>query len=221
MHIPDGLIPYWQAGIYYLIAIVFWAISFKKVSEELSEKQIPLLGILAAGLFAAQYVNYPIPGGTSGHLVGAALAAAFVGPYGAIVAITIVLIIQSTYGDGGITALGVNTLNMGIVAGFIGYYLYVWLKQVLSRRENAEAIAIGIAGWVSIVIASFICALELAAGDVVPLKTAVIAMVGWHAIIGIGEAVISAAVLIYVKSTAPDLLELPKIGPEKPILGVS
>ncbi|HQJ38843.1 MAG TPA: cobalt transporter CbiM, partial [Methanoregulaceae archaeon] len=126
MHIPDAFIPLPQAAVYWIIALVFIALALRWARRELSEEKIPLVAILAAGIFAIQAVNVPIPWGTSGHMMGAALAAIVLGsPFAAVFILTLVLIVQGVlFGDGGLTVMGANIINMGVIGGFVGYYSY-------------------------------------------------------------------------------------------------
>lgn len=126
MHIPDGFIPFPQYLVYWIIAIVALYFSLQWANRDLKERQVPLFAVLAAGIFAIQAMNIPIPWGTSGHMVGAALVAiVFASPWAAVLLLSIVLILQGLiFGDGGVTALGANIFNMGIIGGFTGYYLF-------------------------------------------------------------------------------------------------
>jgi len=137
MHIGDGIMapPIWALG--YIVAIPILAYATKKTGNALGNTQIPVLGVLAAGIFVAQMLNFPIGGGTTGHLVGAALAAILLGPYAAIVILTIVLIVQAfLFGDGGVTALGFNLLNMAIISSFTGYAIYVISKTIAAGKAG-------------------------------------------------------------------------------------
>lgn len=210
MHIPDGFIsaPVATAGI--VVAAGFVAYAVKATSKKMGEKQIPLMGVLAAFIFAAQMLNFPIAGGTSGHLIGAALAAILLGPWAGILIMTCVLAVQClVFQDGGLFALGVNIFNMGIVASFVGYYVYRG-SALFGGQKRRTLIGGGLAAWSSVVIASIACAFELAISGTVPLGVALPAMAGVHAFIGIGEGMITAAVLSLIMATRADLLELQK-----------
>ena len=125
MHIPDGLLDPVTTVVLWIVTIVVMILSFKKIGkmfdEEDSEKLVPYIGVLAATIFAFQFVNFPVPGGTSGHLVGGTLVGVILGPWAAVIVIFMILVIQSLFGDGGITAIGANTFNMGIVGGIFGF----------------------------------------------------------------------------------------------------
>ena len=153
MHIPDGFIPVVQCVVYYVILIVALYFSVKWARSNLDEKRIPLLAVLAAGIFAIMSMNMPIPFGTSGHMVGGALVAiVFLAPEAAVLVFTVVLLIQALiFGDGGITALGANVLNMAIVGGFVGLYTFKGLQGAIGKYPAAglpvSAVAVYIAVW--------------------------------------------------------------------------
>lgn len=202
MHIPDGFlsvntwVPAWIisiAGIWY---------SIKKVMARLKEKTVPLMGVTAAFIFAGQMLNFPVAGGTSGHLLGGVLAAVLLGPWAGTVIISVVLIVQCLmFQDGGITALGANILNMAILGTMGGYLIYNAFK-----KEIGIISATAIASWFSVVIASSACAVELAISKTSPFKIVLPAMVGIHMIIGIGEAIITSLVIGFILRTRPDLM---------------
>jgi cobalt/nickel transport system permease protein len=211
MHIPDGFIstPVAVAGIAVAAGSVAYAV--KATNKKMGEKQVPMMGILAAFIFVAQMLNFPIIGGTSGHLIGAALAAILLGPWAGILIMTCVLIVQSLiFQDGGLLALGANIVNMGVIPCFVGYYLYTGINSLFRKRKLAIMVGAGLAGWLTVVASSIFCALELAVSGTVPLNVALPAMAGIHAVIGIGEGLITAAVLALVLATRADLLELQK-----------
>jgi cobalt/nickel transport system permease protein len=169
------------------------------------------MGVLAAFIFAAQMLNFPIAGGTSGHLIGATLAAIFLGPWAGVLIMTCVLAVQClVFQNGGLFALGVNIFNMGIVASFIGYYVYRGGALLFGGQRRGKLIGGGLAAWFSVVTASIACVFELAISGTVPLGVALPAMAGVHALIGVGEGLITAAVLSLVLAARADLLELQK-----------
>ena len=211
MHIPDGFIsiPVAAAGIAVAAGCVAYAV--KETNKKVGEKQVPLMGVLAAFIFAAQMLNFPVVGGTSGHLIGAALAAVLLGPWAGVLIMTCVLAVQSlVFQDGGLFALGTNIFNMGVVASFASYYVYRGIASLFGGRRLGLLVGGGLTAWFSVVIASVFCALELAISGIVPLGVALPAMAGVHALIGIGEGLITAAVLSLVLATRADLLELQK-----------
>jgi cobalt/nickel transport system permease protein len=208
LHIPDGIFPIEQAIGYLVVAVIFLAYSIYRVGKDLEDKHIPLLGVLAAGIFAAQMFNFPVPYGSSGHLVGTALATAYVGPAGAIIIIASVLLVQAFFGDGGITAYGANVFNMGIVGGLVAWVVIGLVTKLLKDNKNVKTIAVGIAGFAATVISAFVASIELIGAGLQPAALVIGWMVGLHAIIGIGEAVISMAIVAYTARVRPDLLEM-------------
>lgn len=167
---------------------------------------IPLLGVMSAFIFAAQMLNFPVIGGTSGHLLGGVLAAVLLGPYAAVIALTCVLIVQCLiFQDGGLSALGANILNMALAGTIPGYLIYKAIKKILGEKRGMMA-GVAIAAWFSVVIASGLCALELAISKTSPLKIVLPAMGGIHALIGIGEAIITCIVISFILKVRPDLI---------------
>ena len=203
MHIPDGFIPFWQCAIYYVILIIGLYFASKWARENLDEKRIPLLAVLAAGIFAIMSMNMPIPFGTSGHMVGGALVAIiFCAPEAAVLVFTVVLLIQAlVFGDGGITALGANVLNMAIIGESTGLYTFKALKGTLGIYASA-----GIGAWLATVIAALACAIEMAIAGTFPLTVGAASMVTYHIFIGIIEAVLTVIVIMALDKFRPDLL---------------
>lgn len=211
MHIPDGLMApeIWILG--WLIALPVIALAVYQVGKTVDEKTVPFMAMLGAGIFVAQMLNFPVGGGTTGHLIGAALAVALLGVYGSVVIMTVILIIQCfVFGDGGVTALGLNLLNMAVIAPFAAWFIF----KVFSGRT--EKIGIPVGAWVSVVLASLACALQLGfsyslSGGAygIQMNLALISMAGWHIIIGIGEAIITTGVVLYLYKVAPDLVRRP------------
>ncbi|ASJ17379.1 cobalamin biosynthesis protein [Thermococcus chitonophagus] len=203
MHIPDGLLSLPVIIVTYAVTIGVVGYSLRKL-KNLPEDKIPLLGLFAAGIFAAQMVNFPIIGGVSGHLLGATLVAILLGPYAAVIVITAVLLIQTLlFGDGGVTAIGANILNMGIIGAFLGYYLYSRLKAI------NEQLAIAVASWTSVVTGAALVAVEIGVSKSLPFMKVLSLMVGYHAVIGIGEAIITLAVVNAVRTKLPELQGVP------------
>ncbi len=189
MHIPDGFIPLGQCAIYWTIAIIALIFAFKWGRENLNEKSIPLMAVLAAGIFAIMSMNIPIPFGSSGHMIGAAMVAIiFMSPWAAIIVIALVLMIQGIFfGDGGITTMGANIINMGICGGFVGYYGWKTLYKpkiesdgvlkgtgILGKRKY---LAIGVASWTAIFLAAVLAAIEMALAGTFPLGLGLLYMV--------------------------------------------
>lgn len=203
MHIPDGFIPLWQCAIYYVILIVALYFSLNWARKNLDEKMVPLMAVLAAGIFAIMSMNMPIPFGTSGHMVGGALVAiVFCAPEAAVIVFTLVLLVQGLFfGDGGITALGANVLNMGIIGGFVGLFTFKALRKAIGKYP-----AIGIASWLAIFIAAEAVAVEMWLAGTFPLVQGLAAMGIYHAFIGIIEAVLTVVVIMALEKVRPDLL---------------
>jgi cobalt/nickel transport system permease protein len=206
MHLPDGFlapntwVPTW------CIAIGWLAYCLKKTRSILNDKTIPLMGVMSAFIFAAQMVNFPIAGGTSGHLLGGVLAGVLLGPYAGSLVIAVVLAAQCLiFQDGGLTALGANIVNMSLIGTAGGYYIYAGIRYILKNNQGMR-VSVAFTSWFSVVIASIACAMELSFSGTVPLKVVLPAMTGVHAIIGIGEAIITSFVLSYVIKVRADLL---------------
>ncbi|MFX1445591.1 MAG: energy-coupling factor ABC transporter permease, partial [Promethearchaeota archaeon] len=205
--------------VLWIVTIVVMIIGFKKIGktfeEEDSEKLIPYIGVLAATLFAFQFVNYPVPGGTSGHLVGGTLVGVILGPWAAVIVIFMILVVQSLFGDGGITALGANTFNMGIICGIVGFYIVKAIVLVLNKtnmeKEKKVTIATAIGSYIAILLAAFMAGVEVGIGGAIPMGIIVPAMVFWHIFIGIGEAVISALIVYFIYKVKPELITTEKI----------
>ncbi|MFZ5634095.1 MAG: energy-coupling factor ABC transporter permease [Bacillota bacterium] len=199
MHIPDGFLDAktWISTAALSAGAIGYSI--KKSREELDEKQVPKLGIMAAFIFAAQMVNFPIAGGTSGHLLGAALATVLLGPWNACLIISTVLVIQCLgFQDGGITALGGNIFNMAVL-GVITAFLVFKIFSGIFKNPAGRNISIFLAAWASVFAASTLAAIELAVSGTVPFSVAFPAMAGWHALIGMGEGIITVVVVNFVK----------------------
>jgi len=212
MHIPDGFLNIATVATTYAVSAGGVGNAVRIANRKLGEKQVPLMGVLAAFIFAAQMLNFPIAGGTSGHLIGAALAAILLGPWAGVLIMSCVLIAQCLiFQDGGLLALGANILNMGIVASFSGYYIYRLVTSLMGNSRRGTLVG-GFAGaWGSVFLASIVCAVELAVSGVSPMGVVLPAMAGIHALIGIGEGLITGAVLSLVLATRADLLQLQRI----------
>ena len=207
MHIPDGFISSEiniAAGV---AAAGVAAVALRSANKELGEKQAPFLGVTAAFIFAAQMLNFPVAAGTSGHFLGAMLAAVLLGPLNAFLVLAVVLGIQCFgFADGGLTALGTNIMNMGFVGGILSYGVFALLRAALPKTRAAFLGAVTVCSWFSVVAAATACSLELAFSGTVPLRAALPAMAGVHALIGVGEAFITTAVVSLVLGVRPDLV---------------
>lgn len=208
LHIPDGFLNLPVSLFTWIAAIVLIAFSLNHVQREYQERTVPLMGVCAAFIFAAQMINFPIPGGTSGHLLGGTLAGVLLGPWAGALVMAVVFIVQAVlFQDGGLTVLGANIFNMGLIGTFGGYYLYKALRSALGFNTwRGTAIATAIASWTSVVVASIVCAIQLGLSETVPFAVSLIAMLTWHVLIGIGEAVITLAAVSYIWRTRPDML---------------
>ena len=212
MHIPDGFLNVATVATTCVVSAGGVGNAVRLANRRLGERHVPLMGILAAFIFAAQMLNFPVVGGTSGHIIGAALAAILLGPWAAVLIMSAVLIAQClVFQDGGLLALGANIFNMGIIASFGGYYVYRLVRAVTGGSRRGLLVGAFAAGWLSVFLASIVCAIELAVSGTSPIQVALPAMSGIHAIIGIGEGLITSAVLSLVLATRADLLQLQKI----------
>ena len=206
MHIPDGFlsantwIPAW------VISIGGLGYCFKGLSGTLKDKIVPLMGVISAFVFAAQMLNFPIAGGTSGHLLGGVLAAVLLGPLAGAIVIALVLIVQCViFQDGGLTALGANILNMSFIGTIGGYLIYNVTRKAVGGNKGIIA-GSTVAAWISVIAVSCICAVELAISGTSPLKVVLPVMAGVHILIGAGEAIITSLVIGFVLKTRPDLI---------------
>lgn len=209
MHIPDGFINIPTSAGFGAISAGGVLFSIRQAARLLDDRRVPLAGLVAAFVFAAQMVNFPVVSGTSGHLLGGVLAAVLVGPWLGTLVITVVLIVQGVFfADGGLSALGLNVFNMAIVGALGGYLLYRGLVAVLPKTRPATVVAAGVAGGLSVVVASLAFVLEYAIGGEggAELTTVAAAMGGVHLLIGVGEGLITALVVGSVLSTRPDLV---------------
>ena len=205
MHIPDGFLSVTIAILCWVITAIILLLAIARTRGEFSERQIPLMGVIAAFIFAAQMINFPVAGGTSGHLLGGALAAIILGPWAGILVMASVIIVQGLlFQDGGLLVMGANILNMGLVTALIGYGLY---RSVASRSLRLRLSVAGIAAWLSVMAGALVTSLQLWLSGTVSLKIVLPAMLGVHALIGIGEALITVAALAFILRTRPDLLE--------------
>jgi len=208
MHVPDGFLSV-------LVSLVFWALSvfvigiaLRKTNQSLGEREVPLMGVLAAAIFAGQMLNFTVTGGTSGHLLGAAIAVILLGPWPAILVMTSVVSVQALlFQDGGILALGANIFNMAILGVAVSYAVYSLLSR-LFKRQSWGLFAAGFgAAWSSIFVASLALALQLSLSGTSPANIAVPAMGAIHALIGIGEGLITTGALAFLYAARRDLLK--------------
>jgi cobalt/nickel transport system permease protein len=204
MHIPDGFLTTDVALACAVPAAVAVGIGLRKAGTDLDERRVPLLGVTAAFVFAAQMLNFPVAGGTSGHFLGAALAAILLGPWLACLTLAVVLGVQAfVFADGGITALGANILNMGVIGALAVGGIMHYARR-LAPKAILPITAIG--SWLAVMLGATATSLELAISGTVPLGTVLPAMLGTHAVIGVGESIITVAAVSAVLSTRPDLV---------------
>ncbi|ODG99539.1 cobalt transporter [Nostoc sp. KVJ20] len=208
MHIPDGFVSVPVAGATSLASVAALFIAFGRSQEAFGIRRAPILGLTTAFIFAAQMVNFPVAGGTSGHLLGGTLAAIVLGsPWAGTLCIATVLIIQAVlFADGGITALGANILNMGVIGVWVGWVLTETLQRLFGGSKGRLPLAAGIAAGVSVVVAAVAAAIELALSGTASVAIVLPAMTGVHILIGIGEGLITGGVLTYLATARPDLL---------------
>lgn len=209
MHIPDGFITAPTALATGAVSAGTVAYALRQARERLDDRRVPLVGLTAAFVFAVQMINFPIGLGTSGHLIGGALAAILLGPWMAALVLAVVLLVQGLFfADGGITALGANISLMGVVAGLGGWYLFRALATVLPRGRSGFLTATAVTAWATVVLASVLCAFYLVVNPAFSGvgTQIVVTMIGLHALIGVGEALITTAVVAAVVATRPDLV---------------
>jgi len=209
LHAPDGFFSVPIALLMWVIAIVAIAISVQRAGRSFDERAIPLMGVTAAFIFAAQMINFPVLGGTSGHLLGAVLAAILLGPWAGTLVMTSVIAVQSLlFQDGGLLAMGANIVNMGLIGTIGGYAIYRTAARVLGGEERGRLPAAAVAAWAAVMIGAAAVSYELAISGTTTLVVVLPAMLGTHALIGIGEALITVGALALIKSARPDLLQL-------------
>jgi cobalt/nickel transport system permease protein len=210
MHIPDGFLTPSVIIPTFIIAIIFWIISAKKV--KLTDQQVPMMGLLTALFFAAMMMNYPIVGGTTAHLLGGASIGLILGPFAGCISITIILILQALlFGDGGLTALGANVLNMGIIGVFVPCVIFLVMNKVLKIKSTTSLFAtIFISAFVGDVLAAISAGTELGLSQPIftyGLSIAVPAMAINHSIIGVAEGVVTVILIGTLLKLRPDVLE--------------
>lgn len=208
MHLPDGFLDARTAALSTGAAAAGIAIALRQVRRSLAPRQVPMLGLAAAFVFAAEMLNFPIAGGTSGHIVGGVLTAVLLGPSAAVLVMTCVLLVQCLmFADGGLTCLGANIFNMGIVSVCGGYFVFCLARRLIRIEETrATVFAASFAAWCGTVFASISCAGQLSLSHTVPWSLAFPAMANVHMIIGIGEAVVTGLVTMAVLRARPQLV---------------
>ncbi len=216
MHIPDGFLSVQVSIFFWILSIIVIGYALKRVSADLGERQVPLMGVLAAAIFAGQMLNFTVAGGTSGHLIGAALATILLGPWAAMVTLTCVISVQALiFQDGGLLVLGTNIFNMAIVGVTVSYMVFHTVRRLAGNRSWNLYASGFIAAWTSVVIAALGTALELAISGTSPANLAIPAMGGIHALIGIGEGLITIGALAFLYASRRDLLGASQANPKK------
>jgi cobalt/nickel transport system permease protein len=208
VHIPDGFINAATSVGAGAVTVGGLSLAVKKAGAALEDRQIPLAGLVAAFVFAAQMINFPVGAGTSGHLIGAVLAAVLVGPWAGAMCLAVVLFTQTLFADGGLSALGLNIFNMSFVAGLGGYCIFLLARRILPSTQGGVTLAAALAAGISVPLAALAFVAEFAIGGEVPVSigSVTVAMVGVHVLIGIGEAVITGLTVGAVLSVRPDLV---------------
>jgi len=209
MHIPDGFIDIPTSASFGLLAVAGTAVALKKARTELDDRTAPMAGLTAVFIFAVQMLNFPVAAGTSGHLLGGALATVLVGPYAASLAVTVVLGVQALlFADGGLSALGLNIFNLSIIAVLVSHLVFVFAKKVMPKNRGSIPIAAAIAALISVPISASAFALQYAVGGTgtAPASTVFVAMFSTHILIGIGEALITMVTVSAIISTRSDLV---------------
>src|SRR5215212_8612074 len=204
LHIPDGFLSLIVSLICWVITALVLSFAIARTNKSLGEKQVPLMGVMAAFIFAAQMINFPVAGGTSGHLLGGALAAMILGPWAAMLVMTAVIAVQGLlFQDGGLLVMGANILNMGLITVAIGYGLY---RSVSGGNRTLKLTVAGIAAWLSVMAGALLVSLQLWLSGTSQLQIVIPAMLTVHALIGLGEALITVAALTFILQTRPDLI---------------
>lgn len=204
MHIPDGFLSFIISMICWGITVAVLAVAVSRTNKSLGERQVPLMGVMAAFIFAAQMINFPVAGGTSGHLLGGALVSILLGPWAGMLVMTAVIAVQGLlFQDGGLLVMGANILNMGLLTSIVGYGLY---RSVIGKNRRTKLVVAGAAAWLSVMTGALVTSFELWLSGTAHINIVVPAMLTVHALIGIGEALITVAALAFILRTRPDLL---------------
>lgn len=208
MHVPDGFYSAPVAVVLWVLSILLIGLALRRANRSLTERDVPLMGVLAAAIFAGQMLNFTVTGGTSGHMLGAALAAILLGPWPAMLVMTAVVSIQALiFQDGGLLALGGNLFNMAVVGVWVAYAVYRLVQRLAAGRSWSLFVGGFSAAWLSLMAAALACALQLAASGTSPASLAVPAMAAIHALIGIGEGLITVGALAFLFAARRDLLQ--------------
>ena len=214
LHIPDGFLSIGVSLVGWFLAVIFIGIALRQTKNQLGERQVPLMGILAAFIFAAQAINFPVAAGTSGHLLGGTLAAIVLGPWAGTLVMTAVIAVQALlFQDGGLLVMGWNILNMGVITTFTGYAVYMLVVRFLGTTTRSRLIGGFVGAWLSVVVSASATAIELAVSGTSPLNLGLPAMAGVHAIIGLGEAVITVGAIGLLQASRPQVITTGETAP--------
>jgi cobalt/nickel transport system permease protein len=207
LHIPDGFLTPVVAALGWAIAVVVLVLGLRRTGRQLGDRMVPVMGVLAAFIFAGQAINFPVASGTSGHLIGAALAAIVLGPWASLVVMTVVIGTQALLlQDGGLIALGWNVVNMGALAAFSGYASYRGVVRVAGEHATARLGGAFAAAWGSVEAGAIATTLELAASGTTDINLALPAMTSVHALIGLGEGLVTVGALTLLIASRPEIL---------------
>jgi cobalt/nickel transport system permease protein len=218
LHIPDGFLSGGVAALAAILAFAAVAYAVRVSEHELTDARVPMLGVLAAFIFAAQMLNFPIAGGTSGHFLGAALAAVLLGPWLACLVMAVVLGVQAlAFADGGIVALGANILNMGVLGALLAGAVLAGAVRALNPSRGRFLAMVGGVAWVAVMVGAAATSIELALSGTVSLGVVLPAMLGTHVLIGVGEALITVSAVSAVLATRPDLIAIGSWAPAPPV----
>ena len=209
LHAPDGFVSVPIALAMWIATIAVVAYAVRRTNRHLDDRAVPLLGVIAAFIFAAQMFNFPVVGGTSGHLLGGVLAAVMLGPWAGTLVMTAVVAVQALlFQDGGLVIMGANIFNMGIVGTLGGYAVYRAVAGLLGGEARGRYPAAGIAAWMAVMAGALAITLQLAVSGATDLGLALPVILGLHAIIGLGEAAITVAAIAFIANVRGELLEL-------------
>jgi cobalt/nickel transport system permease protein len=207
MHAPDRLFSAPVNVVFAMVVVTLLAVAVRRISRGHDHRTVPMMGIMAAFVFAAQMLNFPVGVGVSGHLVGGTLTAILLGPWAGTVVMAAVVIVQAVvFQDGGITALGPNIFNMGVVGTLLAYLVYRLVVGPSIRHPARLAGAAFFAAWLAVALASILICLQLSVSGTAALGRTLPVMVSVHAVIGLGEGLITAGIVAFVLRTRPDLL---------------
>ena len=207
LHAPDGFMSLPVALVAYAISALVIAYAVKRTDKQLNERMVPLMGVMAAFVFAVQMLNFPVAGGTSGHFIGGAFASILLGPWAAVLVMAAVVSVQAlVFQDGGLVVLGANILNIGVLSCLVGYGVYR-STEFLGSGMRGLLVRGFAASWISVVLSAAAVGIELAISGTTALSLALPVMIGVHAFIGVGEGLITVGALSFIRTVHSDLLK--------------